>query len=218
MSVVRPEFGPTLPELLGPRVRALPRPLVWALAALAAAAVAALAWAVVRPAPGRETLVVHRPVAFNILAPTGLRRVAPRAGEVLRLETPAGAADPQTYAVRPLRLPAYRGDVSATLTLLSVALVDEMQRTIPGFVWRGDGKARINDSPGYQIVYQARDGARTFYGRRVLLMPGTPAPREGVDLDLRSARSPAVPTVDAVGANGLLKLPLRSFRFGTERP
>ncbi|MEA2357643.1 MAG: hypothetical protein QOI62_903, partial [Solirubrobacteraceae bacterium] len=25
MSVVRSEFGPTLPELLGPRVRALPR-------------------------------------------------------------------------------------------------------------------------------------------------------------------------------------------------
>ena len=33
-----------------------------------------------------------------------------------------------------------------------------------------------------------------------------------------SARSPAVPRADAVAANGALKTPYRSLRFGTERP
>ena len=53
------------------------------------------------------------------------------------------------------------------------------------------------------------------------MLPDTedgPQPREGLDLDLRAARSLAVPSVDAVGRNGALKLPLASFRFGTERP
>jgi hypothetical protein len=38
------------------------------------------------------------------------------------------------------------------------------------------------------------------------------------DIDLRAARSPAIPNVDAIGNNGVLKTPLRSFRFGTARP
>jgi hypothetical protein len=55
----------------------------------------------------------------------------------------------------------------------------------------------------------------------VLVVPDVedgPPPRAGVDLDLRTARSAVVPNVDSVGRNGALKLPLTSFRFGTERP
>ena len=83
--------------------------------------------------------------------------------------------------------------------------------TIPGFVWRGDGRTRVNDAAGYQILYQARIGGRTTYGRRVLVVPDVedgPPPREGIDLDLRAARSVAVPNIDSVGRNGALKLPL----------
>ncbi len=222
MSVVRPEYGPTLPELLGPRLRALGRRgrlAAGAGAIVLAAAVAALV--LLRGGDGRRGIVVERPVAFNLLAPAALQRAAPRRGEVLRLRTAAGAADPQSLTVRPLRLAPYRGDVSATLALLSVRLVEEMRGRIPGFVWRGDGRARINDAPGYQIVYQAKIAGRTTYGRRVLLFPdagdGPPA-LEGLDVDARAARSQAVPSVEAVGRNGALKLPLTSLRFGRERP
>jgi hypothetical protein len=92
---------------------------------------------------------------------------------------------------------------------------------VPGFVLRSEGRARINTSPGYQIVYQVQIGGHTGYGRRVLLVPdpGTePHPRVAADLDLRSTRSPAIPNADAIGNNGVLKTPLRSFRFGTARP
>ena len=217
-SVVREEFGPTLPELLGPRVRALPRAGRFLLVAVAVAVVAAVAWLALRPATGRTTVVVRKPVAYNLIYTTGLHRVAPQGHETLRLRTAAGAGAPQSFTVSPLAVPEYRGDVTAMLTFMSVALTDEMQRTVPGFVSRGDGRARINNSPGYQIFYQARIGGRTVYGRRIMLVPGVPHPREGVDIDLRTARSPAVPTVDAVGNNGLLKTPLRSLRFGTDRP
>ena len=43
-------------------------------------------------------------------------------------------------------------------------------------------------------------------------------PREGLDLTMLSERSPATPKADAVAANGPLKTPLRSLRFGTQRP
>ena len=223
MSVVRPEFGPTLPELVAPRLRTLSRGVQVALLAGAVLAVvlAVAAVSALRDSDGRRTLVVRGPTAFNLLQPASLERVAPRGEEVLRLQTPSGAASPQRFTARPLRLAPYRGDVSAALMILSSRLIDDMRGTVPGFVWRGDGKARVNEATGYQILYQAKIGGRTTYGRRVLVVPDVedaPPPRAGMDLDLRYARSPAVPNIDSVGRNGALKLPLTSFRFGTERP
>jgi hypothetical protein len=121
--------------------------------------------------------------------------------------------------VRPLRLAPYRGDVSAKLTLLSARLIRQMSATYPGFVWRGDGRVNINQQPGYQIIFQARVGGHTTYGKRVLLVAAPdPPPRAGLDITMLAERSPATPKVDAVAANGALKTPLRSLRFGTQRP
>jgi len=220
VSVVRPEFGPTLPELIGPRVRALPR-AVRALVALAALIVLAAAALLLRD--GRDTrphAVVHAPVAFNLLYPKPLERVTPRGRETLRLQTPAEFAAPQSFAVTPLELPPYRGDAGAVLLGMSGPLIARMSRTIPGFVWRADGRVNYNRQPGYEIQFQAKIGGRTMYGRRTLLVPGGDAPpRAGVDIMILAARSPAVPNVNAVASKaGALKTAIRSFRFGTERP
>jgi hypothetical protein len=220
VSVVRPEFGPTLPELLGPRVRALPRAAQIGLAALAALIVVAAAAFLLRDSRDtRPHAVVRAPVAFNLLYPKPLERVKPRGREVLRLRTAPGTAAPQSFAVTPLRLPAYRGDAGAVLLGMSAGLIEQMRRTIPGFVWRGDGRVNYNRQPGYEIQFQARIGGRTTYGRRTLLVPGgdTP-PRAGVDIMILAARSPAVPNLNAVASKAALKTAIRSFRFGTERP
>lgn len=218
MSVVRPELGPTLLELLGPRVRAWPRPVRLALIGAILAGMALLFWLALRPDPTRRPLVVRGPVPFNLLySAEGLVRVRPQGGEVLRLGTRAGA-DPQSFAVTPVRLPAYRGDITAYLTLASARTIQEMRARLPGFVWRGDGRTSINKQPGYQILYQARIAGRTVYGKRLMLAPFPEGPREGLDITLQSARSDTVPNVGAVGANGLLKTPLRSLRFGEDRP
>ena len=82
--------------------------------------------------------------------------------------------------MRPLRLAPYKGDVSAALTLLSARLIRQMSATYPGFLWRGDGRVNINKQPGYQIVFQARVGGHTTYGKRVLLVAGPdPPPNDG---------------------------------------
>jgi hypothetical protein len=221
MSVVRPEFGPTLPELLGPRVRALPRAGQAILAALAALFVLALAFVLLRgDGEQRTTVVVREPIAYNLVYPPALQQVRPQGRETLRLETAPGAADPQSFAVTPFTLPPYRGDATGVLTGMSPNQIERMRRTIPGFVWRADGRVNYNRQPGYEILFQARIDGRTWYGRRTLLLPGgDEPPREGVDIMIMAARSEAIPRADAVASSsGALKTAIRSFRFGTERP
>jgi hypothetical protein len=217
MSVVREEFGPTLPELVGRRLGVRPW-LVWlSLAAIGAVAAVVVAWLALRPDPNESTVVVREPVTYNLIYPDALQRVAPRSGETLRLQSRSGP--PQSFVVHPLRLQPYKGDVTAALTFLSSSLIDEMRGQYQDFVWRGDGRVNINKQPGYQIIFQARVGGRTTYGRRVLLVAQPdPPPREGVDLTILAARSPSVPNLDSVGATGALKTAYRSFRFGTDRP
>jgi hypothetical protein len=222
MSVVRPEFGPTLPELLAPRIRALPRAGQIVLAAVAALVVVAVGYLLVLrgESDGRTQAVVRSPIAFNLVYPPSLQRVPPRGRETLRLQTPPATAAPQSFAVTPYRVPPYHGDATGILTLTSANMIARMRATIPGFLWRGDGRVNYNRQPGYEILYQAKLNGRTTYGRRTILLPGgdTP-PHEGVDITMLAARSEAVPRVDAVGSSsGALKTAIRSFRFGTERP
>lgn len=220
MPALRPEFGPTLPELLAPRLGVSTRRVRIALLALAALLLAAYG---VRKLTGSSSLtndvLVARPIAFTLGYRDGLERVAPDDGELLRLQTPAGAADPERFTVTPLRLPPYRGDPSGVLPVVAAREVPRLRRAFPdGFRYRGDGRVRVNLLPGHQVLFQTRIAGRTAYGRRVLLLPDEPGARVGVALTLVSVRTPAIPAVDAVGSVGLLKGPLRSFRFGTERP
>jgi hypothetical protein len=217
MSVVREEFGPTLPELVGRRLGVRPRNVWLALAAIGAVAAVVVAWLALRPDPNQSTVVIREPVTYNLIYPDALRRVAPRSGETLRLESRSGP--PQSFVVHPLRLQPYKGDVSAALTFLSSTLIPQMRAQYTDFVWRGDGRVNINKQPGYQIIFQAHVDGHTTYGRRVLLVAKPdPPPREGVDLTILAARSPSVPNLDSVGATGALKTAYRSFRFGTDRP
>lgn len=222
-SPVKPEFGPTLPELAGPRWRAAPRRARVAIPAAAVVLLASLLIARSQSGERREVAVVTGPVAHNLLyQPDRLRRVAPEGEEALRLETPPGAADPAEVTVSPVTLPPYAGeDPYYVLPTLATRLIEEMRRREPGFILRSEGKARVNSQPGYQIQYQLSRGGRTWYGRRALLFPDPreePGARAGADVDVRAARSDVVPNVDEVGSNGPTKLPYRSFRLGTERP
>lgn len=217
MTLVRDEFGPTLPELVGPRLGVRVRTVWLALAAVAAVAVAIVAWLSLRPDTSRTHLVIREPIAFNLLYPRAVHRVAAQRGEILRLESVRGAPQSMAVSVRPL--PAYDGDASALFAVMASRLTDEMRATYSNFVSRRDGRVSINKQPGYQVEFQARIGGRTTYGKRVLLVESSfPSPREALDITVLAARSPSVPNVDTVGGNGAMKTPYRSLRFGTNRP
>lgn len=227
---MKPEFGPSLPQVAGrrwPRVRLV----LIVLGALVAV------WVGLRlledPDSGRTVVVVRAPVAFNVLRDDRLQPVAPQGRESLRLRTtPAvsrGTKGVQRFTVSPLTLPAYPGDdPSAALTVYASRSISALRRQVPCFVLRGEGRTRVNLHPGYVITYEGkrtgacggpRQAGNLFYGKRFFLYPDVPRPTEAIQLDLQAPYVPVyVGFPEAVGANGPLKLPLRSFNFGTERP
>ena len=77
VSVVREEFGPTLPELLGSRLGVPVRKVWLALAAIGIVAAAIVLWLALRTPPGQNAVVVRRPVAFNLIYTDALERRAP---------------------------------------------------------------------------------------------------------------------------------------------
>ncbi|HEY5142680.1 MAG TPA: hypothetical protein VII98_04205 [Solirubrobacteraceae bacterium] len=218
-SLVRPEFGPTLPQIAGPHWRRLPR---WARIGLAVGAVLLVIAIVLVARSGaepRDTIVVRSPLAFNVVYQADkLDRIAPVAGDELRLRSPASTAAPALVTVRPVRLPPYTGDPAGTLPVFASGLITEMRRADPNFILRSEGRARVNGQPGYQIQFQTTQNGHTVYGRRALLFEDKPGVRDGADITLLATRSPTIPNVDGVGSNGPTKLVYRSFRLGTERP
>jgi hypothetical protein len=216
MSVVRPEFGPTLPELAGPRFRALPTAARVALMALAALIVLLILYALFKPEGAtvrKRAVIVRTPVAFTF----AYRR--PFAKQPLQgTETARVGSQTQAFAVSPLDLPAYRGDAAGFLPLYAARQETAMAKRYQGFVWRDDGRANINKQQGFEIVFQFRGaGGALTYGRRIFLVPNITA-RQGADIVVTAPRSAAIVRADDVGHNGGLKTALRSFRFGTRRP
>jgi hypothetical protein len=209
---VRPEFRPTLPELLAPA----PRALRIGLLGIYAVVVAVVLWLALLEGDG-STHVVQRsgPVEFNISYKPPLRRSRVLDGELLRLTGPDG----RVAAFSPLRLPPYRGFSDGFLPLYAESLVREMRRAYPGFRRREDGRPSVNFIPGYEIVFQYDNRGRTAYGKRLLLLSSYAAgARNGIDLTILENRGRVAPTADDVGNGGPLKFVLRSLAFGPSPP
>jgi hypothetical protein len=215
---VRPGFGPTLPELLPPRLR---RP---ALLALALLGVLLVVLALGRRDAGEQREVVREPIAFNLRHADTLPRVKAGPGELLRLEQRRGASGLflQSFAVTALTLPPYAGSPGGELPIVAEGLKHTLGERFRDVALVREGRMRINEQPGYEVVFTARSAAgRRLYGRWVMLVPGTDPPtpqRRGITLQLLGTPAAGIPNGDSTGDAGGLKLPLRSFRFGTEAP
>jgi hypothetical protein len=215
MTLVRPEFVPTLPALVRRRTglpeRATVALLVLALAAPGAAAV------LVRPrVDGVSTLVHRSEPAFNLEFPNGaLHETDPRPGELARLEGRRGR-QAVTITVRPLALPPYDGDVAhGLLPVRASGHIERLAAELDGFRLRQQHRARINDAPGYEIRFQSG----STIGIDTLLVPDELEARGAIVLSLRR-------TVDGRMRLGKREQEFardaseafRSFAYGTGRP
>ena len=202
---VKREFGPTLPQLVPPRLLA-------ALAALlaVAAAIVVLAGA---GGKGETTVVVEDPVAFNLRYGEALERVETTPGEQLRLRGRG-----QSLTVKSLFLPAYRGETAGSLPAFAERTIKDLEARLPEFDLADEGRVRINEAPGYAIGFRARVDGERVWGRTVMLVPDEPGARQGVTIEMVAGRRSGVSNPTEVGAVGQIKLPYRSFRFGTEAP
>jgi hypothetical protein len=212
--LVQPEFGPTLPALLRGRI---PAPVTIALV-IALVALAGLAAVAVRPGADDGDQLVHEgePV-FNVLYDSGaLQRAPAQPGELLRLE---GSRGPQsaTVTVQPLALPAFAGDVShAQLPVYASAHLDSLRQRYDGFQLIEQGRARVNDAPGYEVSFTyGTDGSRTF-GSDVLVVPSEDESDGAVIISLRRQVTGTLGEDDHEFSATARKA-FRSFRYGRDR-
>lgn len=211
---LKPEYGPTLGRLFEPRWQATApamRRLIQAgtLGLLFAAVALALTLLNATYSHGGRL-----PFSFSYRS---LYRVAPDPGGFVKIERRrASGALQYSYAVEPLHLPPYSGALSGELPLYAASYVAALSRRIPGFVYRGEGRTRVNTAPAYGILYTALVEGREMYGREILLLPERPGVREGVDIAMLTApgANKQIEGPAEVATTGVLQRPLRSFSFG----
>lgn len=213
VSVVKAQYGPTLPQILGRRSRGLQV----AVAVLVALAIVAGAVLALRARADETALIVRGPATFNLVYPSKLQRVSePRTLLALRRERNGLFLD--AYVVRALNLPPYRGAVGGTLPVYAAGYLDRLRKRYGRYELAGEGRTRINNGIGYQLTLLAKRDGRTLYVRHLLLVPDEPeGARRGVVLELESTPAAGTPNALGVGNAGPLKQALRSFRFGTLR-
>jgi hypothetical protein len=211
---MKPEYGPTLGQLLAPRWHAASRLLQ---RALIVAGVGLLAVIIAAALTLENASFSHGgsvPFSFSY---RGLYRVAPDPGGYIKVQRRrADGTLRDSFAVDPLRLPPYSGFLSGELPLYATSYIRALSRRYAGFALRGEGKTRVNNIAGYNIYYRAVVEGRKLYGRDILLLPERPDVREGVDIVMLTSptKSSALSSPLEVALSGILLRPLRTFSLG----
>lgn len=213
--LLRPEFGPTLPELLSARLSISRRVITIAGAVLLVLVIAGIKVAL---GIGRDTITVHGSPSFSVVYDTAqLHRAPLRPGEVLRLQGRRRHAA-VVLTARRLALPPFHGDVvGGQLPLYSTTYQDQLKAQLPQFVLTDEGRSRINTAQGYELGYQSgRAGHRTYW-REIFLLPDTTRGDQIVVLRMgQTFIGPTGPRDRALVAAA--KQAYQSFRFGDHRP
>lgn len=214
---VQPGYGETLPALLR-RTRGIPEQRTLA-AAAALAVLLVVAYLLVHdPLDGKTQRVHDRPPVFNTLYAKGLvHPVAPKGDEYQRYEAHRGPLRLEV-TIRPLILPAYKGDVSGLLPVFMERHMAGLKRALPGFTVTDEGKARVNTAPGYQVGFTYGGADRPSTGRDVLVVPPEePGVRKGVIITLRQTRGRNRPGAKGQALVKAMRSAFRSFKFGSDR-
>jgi hypothetical protein len=212
------EFGPTLPALLRAR-RGVPERVT---IAVIVALVLLLGFAMVTVRAGGEygeQLVHEGAPVFNLLYDDdALREVEPRAGELVRIEGERGRQS-VAVTVRPLRLPGFTGDVAhGLLPAYASGHVEALASRLDGFKLLEDGRARVNDAPGYEVTFRSGPGRAPTFGSDVLVIPAEVDARGAVVLSLRRRiEGRAMLSEDEKEFSAIARSAFRSFRYGTDR-
>jgi hypothetical protein len=213
VPVIKAEYGPTLPQLLAPR----PLGVRIAAACLAVALLVAAVVIALASRPDETAVLVRKPVTFNFIHGPQWERVD-RAGALVALRHERNGLFLDSYTIRELTLPPYRGAAGGMLPVYADSYLRTLPKRYPGYEFVGEGRARINNAIGYEVTFRASSGARRLYERHYLLVAEEPdGLRHGVVLEIESTAAAGTPNVTEIGNHGALKVPLRSFRFGEDR-
>jgi hypothetical protein len=211
---LKPEYGPTLGQILSPRWRRVPR----AVRALVWLAVVALLGIVVAGVLRFEPATISYgggPVNFHFSYKDMFRTPAERGGYVKVVRHKSGGELEDSFAVEPLVLAPYSGGLNAELPLYASQYVRALQQRDAGFQLRGEGKTRVNTVPGYNVFYTTIIQGRQVWGRDVLLLPEQTGVRNGVVIVMLTSpkANSQVKSPVEVGTAGVLQRALHTFTF-----
>jgi len=215
--LLRPEFGPTLPDLLSRRL-SISRRVITIVAVLVLVLI--VVGIKVGLSIGRATIKVNGDPSFSLAYKTHKLHTAPlRPGELVRVQ---GRTTHVFVALtaRRVALPAFRGDVvGGQMPVYATQYTDRLQAQLPQFTVSDEGKARIGTAQGYEIGYQSGPRNHRTYWREIFLVsdPEKGTGQNSVVLRLRQTFSGRTNARDrALVQAG--KQVYQSFRFGTSRP
>jgi hypothetical protein len=235
-----PDYGPSLRELLGPRLRRL-RGWQRGLLALVVAAIAAGAVGLVlRSAAATNTYhqgvddarargLVAIPFHFDYSSAMKLSRPP---GAYVRVERRLNGTLSGRLTVSQLEIGPQRGLVSGFMPIVATRYERKAARSYKAFRLAFEGRARVNEVEGYQFAFTARlerpgRPARQLFGRIVMLpepydandpgkaYPEGRIPTRGLLITMLATTLDKIPSPTRVGDEGILQRPFRSFRFGS---
>ncbi len=205
---VKPEYGPTLGQLLAPGWRARSHTARRLLIVAAVGGVALLAGAALSLLDATYSHGGGTPFGFHY---RGLYRTAPAPGELVRIVRYRRGRLQDLFAVAPLALAPYRGSSTAELPLYAAHRIEELSRRYRGFDLVGEGEVKVNTVPGYSIYFRLTLDGRTLYGRDTLVVKDQPSPRAGVIITEITVPGAIVTSPTLVGGSDVLQTPLHSF-------
>lgn len=239
----RKDFGPSLPQLLGPRLRAL-RPWQRALLALALVAIVAAGVALaIRSAGAVNTYTQNTqnaearglaPIPFHFDYSSKMKRRQPGGDSYVVVERKINGTLAGSFTVSELKLDTRlaRGLIAGFMPIVATRHEEQAARTYTGFRLAFEGRARVNEVEGYQFAFtaklvQAGKTTRQLFGRVVMLpepydasdpekpYPPGESPSRGLLITMLATTLDHIPSATRVGDEGILQRPFRSFRFGT---
>ena len=216
---IAPEFGPTMPQLVRARLGIPPLVTLAAVAALVIGLGVVMVTVQPSRAEGRGLLHEGTPVFNLIYDDAALREVAPRRGELVRLEGRRGR-QAIAISIRPLDLPPYEGDVAhGLLPVYASRHIDALAARIDRFRLVTDARARLGDAPGYEVGFRSGPARRPTYGSDVILVPSDTEPDGALLLSLRRTVSGRAPLGEAGRRfTAIARDAVRSFNYGRGRP
>jgi hypothetical protein len=155
VPVIKAEYGPTLPQLLAPRSLAV-RIAAAALAVLILGAAVVIA---LTTRPDETAVLVRKPVTLNFVYGPQWERID-EPGAIVALRHADRGLFLDSYVIRDLTLPPYRGAAGGMLPIYANRYLRTVRARYPQFQLAGEGRARINNAIGYELTFRARTGAR----------------------------------------------------------
>ena len=236
-----PDYGPSLPQIVGPWLRARSRLQQIVLGTIVVLLLAGVGALVIRSSAATKTYQQTasdararglNPIEFHFDHSTKLSLSKPD-GAYVRAERRRNGELVGSMTVSPFRMERRDGFIAGYLPLVASDLQRQAARRYDHFRLQFEGRARVNDVEGYQFAFTARlaraggGEPRQLFGRIVVLPepydyndpakehPPGQNPTRGLLITMLATTLDAPESPTRVGDEGILQKPFRSFRFGS---